>query len=139
MSRTLPKVTMLLAALGLSGASLVAAQTAAIADVQVAPPSVNLNAGQRSSVFATAYDSRGNVVATSRIVWSTTNAAVVRLEVDSTSPEVANLVGMGPGAAVIEARVGNRRGVATVQVSGAAAGGSVAVTTTQSSTVSSTV
>ena len=93
----------------------------AVTTVQVAPPTVTLAVGQRTSVFATAFDATGNVLPNLQIRWTTTNAAVLKVEPDNTSPDVAVLVGVAAGAAIVEARIGNRRGAATVQVGGVAA------------------
>ena len=59
MFRTVPTFSLLLATLQLGAAGRLHAQ---VTDVQVAPPSVLLSVGQRTSVFATAYDSKGGVV-----------------------------------------------------------------------------
>jgi TolB protein len=96
-----------------------AAQT--VAQIEVLPPTVVIAAGQRQGVLATAYDSRGQVVATVRFTWSSTNLAVARVEPDARDPAVATIVGVAPGVATIEARAGGQRGVVQVQVT--AAGG----------------
>src|ERR1051325_10459072 len=67
-----------------------------VAEVQVAPPSVNIRVGERSGLLATAFDRIGNV--------------------DNTG----TVTGVGNGVAIIEARVGARRGQAAVQVTGGA-------------------
>ena len=118
MSRTVPTIAIFMTALLAESPSLARAQGAGVAQVQVAPPSVSLNVGQRTSVFATAYDARNNVVPIQRITWTSSNTAVLSVEPDSTSPEIAVLVGLAAGSATVEARVGTRRGSATVQIAG---------------------
>ena len=137
MFRTVPTIVALLAAISLVTPQNAGAQAGAVTDVQIAPPTVSLAVGQRTSAFATAYNARGEVVATTRITWSTSSPGIVRVEVDSTSPEVVTLIGVAAGAAVVEARVGNRRGLATVQVGGA--GGQVATQGGAGSFTSATV
>jgi len=91
----------------------VAAQN--IAEVQVAPPSVTIKIGERSGLLATAFDRVGNVIPTVRIIWSSNNVAVARVDNNGT------VTGVGGGVAIVEARAGTRKGQAAVQVVGAAA------------------
>jgi uncharacterized protein YjdB len=90
----------------------VAAQN--IAEVQVAPPSVTIKIGERSGLLATAFDRVGNVIPTVRIIWSSNNVAVARVDNNGT------VTGVGGGVAIVEARAGTRKGQAAVQVVGAA-------------------
>ena len=92
---------------------LAAAQN--VAEVQVAPPTVNIRVGERSGLLATAFDRIGNVIPTVRIIWSSNNINVAKVDNSGTVTGVAN------GVAIIEARVGTRRGQAAVQVTGGAA------------------
>src|SRR5713226_4690689 len=103
----------------------VAAQN--IAEVQVAPPSVTIKIGERSGLLATAFDRVGNVIPTVRIIWSSNNVAVARVDNNGTVTAVAG------GVAIIEARVGSRKGQAAVQVVGAPAGSAGAATAGQPS------
>src|SRR5213078_1367587 len=100
----------LIAALACVVPSAAAAQN--VADVQVAPPSVTIRVGERSSLLATAFDRIGNVIPTVRIIWSSNNVGIAKVDNNGTITGVAN------GVALIEARVGARRGQATVQVTG---------------------
>src|SRR5213083_1845306 len=86
-----------------------------IAEVQVAPPSVTIRIGERSGLLATAFDRAGNVIPTVRIIWSSNNVAVARVDNNGT------VTGVGGGVAIVEARAGTRKGQAAVQVVGAAA------------------
>src|SRR6059036_3882207 len=88
-----------------------------IAEVQVAPPSVTIRIGERSGLLATAFDRAGNVIPTVRVIWSSNNVSVARVDNDGT------VTGVGGGVAIVEARVGARKGQAAIQVIGAPAAG----------------
>jgi uncharacterized protein YjdB len=83
-----------------------------VAEVQVAPPSVTLKVGERTGLLATAFDRAGNVIPTVRVIWSSNNVAVAKVDNDGT------VTGVAGGVALIEARVGARKGQAAVQVVG---------------------
>jgi len=100
----------LLTALALSLPPVASAQN--VAEVQVAPPSVNIRVGERTGLLATAFDRIGNVIPTVRIIWSSNNVSIARVDNNGTVTGVAN------GVAIIEARVGPRRGQAAIQVTG---------------------
>src|SRR5204863_7322111 len=102
---------LLLTLLGVPGAA--SAQN--IAEVQVAPPSITIKVGERSGLLATALDRAGNVIPTVRVIWSSNNVAVARVDNNGT------VTGVAGGVAIIEARAGARKGQAAVQVVGAAA------------------
>src|SRR5213080_3306077 len=102
---------LLLTVLGVPGA--VSAQN--IAEVQVAPPSITIKVGERSGLLATAFDRAGNVIPTVRLIWSSNNVAVARVDNNGT------VTGVGGGVAIIEARAGARKGQAAVQLVGAPA------------------
>src|SRR5436309_5256531 len=86
-----------------------------VAEVQVAPPSITIRAGERSGLLATAFDRVGNVIPTVRIIWSSNNVGVARVDNNGTVTGVAN------GVAIVEARVGIRKGQAAIQVTGGSA------------------
>ncbi|PYP56459.1 MAG: hypothetical protein DMD40_10855 [Gemmatimonadetes bacterium] len=86
-----------------------------VSEVQVAPPTVTIRVGERSGLLATAFDRIGNVIPTVRIIWSSNNVNIAKVDNSGTVTGVAN------GVAIIEARVGARRGQAAVQVTGGAA------------------
>jgi len=100
---------LLLTLLGVPGAA--SAQN--IAEVQVAPPSITIKVGERSGLLATAFDRAGNVIPTVRVIWSSNNVAVARVDNNGT------VTGVAGGVAIIEARAGARKGQAAVQVVGA--------------------
>ncbi|MBI4502522.1 MAG: trypsin-like peptidase domain-containing protein [Gemmatimonadetes bacterium] len=93
---------------------------AQVVDVQIAPPTVQLRVGDSSQVFATAYGQGGNVVVGPEIRWNSNDTSVVRVNADPQAPDVATLVAVKSGAAVVEARVGTARGFVTVNVTGPA-------------------
>lgn len=104
------RVALAALALCLPGAAL--AQN--VAEVQVAPPTITIKVGERSGLLATAFDRIGNVIPTVRIIWSSNNLAVAKVDNNGT------VTGVGNGVAIVEARVGTRKGQAAVQVSGGA-------------------
>src|SRR5258706_10036139 len=85
-----------------------------VADVQVAPPTVTIRVGERSGLLATAFDRIGNVIPTVRIIWSSNNVNVAKVDNNGTITGIAN------GVAIIEARGGARRGQTAIQVTGGA-------------------
>src|SRR2546428_2050274 len=87
-----------------------------VSEVQVAPPTVTIRVGERSGLLATAFDRIGNVIPTVRIIWSSNNINVAKVDNSGT------VTGVGNGVAIIEARVGARRGQAAVQVTGGSGG-----------------
>src|SRR5947209_2609291 len=101
------------AALLLALPGVLAAQN--VAEVQVAPPSITLKVGERSGLLATAFDRVGNVIPTVRVFWSSNNIQIARVDNSGT------VTGVGNGVAIIEARVGSRKGTAAVQVVGGTA------------------
>src|SRR5947199_145436 len=88
-----------------------------VSEVQVAPPTVTVKVGERSGLLATAFDRAGNVIPTVRFIWSSNNVSVARGDNDGT------VTGVGGGVAIVEARVGARKGQAAIQVIGAPAAG----------------
>jgi uncharacterized protein YjdB len=101
-----------LAALALTIPGAALAQN--VAEVQVAPPTITIKVGERSGLLATAFDRIGNVIPTVRIIWSSNNLAVAKVDNNGT------VTGVGNGVAIIEARVQQRKGQAAVQVTGGA-------------------
>src|SRR5881396_3284309 len=91
-----------------------------VSEVQVAPPSVTIKVGERSGLLATAFDRVGNVIPTVRFIWSSNNVSVAKVDNDGT------VTGVAGGVAIVEARVGPRRGQAAVQVIGAPSAGTQA-------------
>ena len=51
-----------------------------VAEVQVAPPALTLRVGERSGLLATAFDRAGNVISNVRVLWSSNNVIVARVD-----------------------------------------------------------
>jgi uncharacterized protein YjdB len=96
-----------------------------VAEVQIAPVTVTMAVGERKELLASAYDSRGDNLATTTFLWTSSNPGVVRVEEDPSMPGIAVLIGVAPGLANVEARTGNRSASAAVQVMGAGVVGQV--------------
>src|SRR5712664_3771813 len=111
-NRSLIATLALLAPLPLLAPRVLTAQN--VAEVQVAPPSVTIRVGERTGLLATAFDRIGNVIPTVRLIWSSNNVNIAKVDNNGT------VTGVGNGVAIIEARVGARRGQAAVQVTGGA-------------------
>src|SRR5438105_148211 len=102
----------LIATVALLAPRFLAAQN--VAEVQVAPPSVTIRVGERTGLLATAFDRIGNVIPTIRLIWSSNNMNIAKVDNNGTVTGVSN------GVAIIEARAGARRGQAAIQVVGGA-------------------
>src|SRR5256884_5970544 len=111
-------VRRLLACAALGGPGDARAQ--AVTEVQVAPPSVTIKVGEKNGLLATAFDRVGNVIPTARVIWSSNNVAVAKVDNNGT------VTGMGGGVAILEPGLDARKGTAAVQV----VGGPPAVATT---------
>ncbi|MBI4420721.1 MAG: hypothetical protein HY560_07840, partial [Gemmatimonadetes bacterium] len=85
-----------------------------IASLKVSPERVRLRVGERLSVAVTAYGADGAVVTPPTLGWSSTDTGVVRVESDVAAPDLARLVGVGEGVAVVEVRGGDARGFTVV-------------------------
>ncbi len=88
-----------------------------VAEVDVAPPSLTLAVGERKEVLASAYSGAGDIVSTA-FNWVSRNPEVVRVEEDPSVPGVAFVIGVAPGVASVEVRVGNQSRAVAVQVTG---------------------
>ncbi len=99
------------AALGVPGAAV--AQSAL--EVQVTPETMTLAVGERQPIFAAAYDKRGNLIASARFAFRSSDTTIARV-----SREGA-VQGVAPGLAKIEARLEGRRASVAVLITGAAA------------------
>jgi WD40-like Beta Propeller Repeat len=97
------------------------ASAQAVAELEMLPPTVTLQVGQRQGVVATAYDARGQVLPTVKITFSSTNVQVARVEVDTRQPGVATIIGVAAGVVAVEAQAGGKTSSVQVQVGGAAA------------------
>ncbi len=91
----------LIAALLLAFSTPLAAQ--GVAEVQVTPETMTLGVNQRQTLFAAAYDRRGNLIPAAKFTFWSSDTLIVRVLRDGT------VVGIGPGLAKVEARVQGRR------------------------------
>jgi hypothetical protein len=89
-----------------------AATAQTVAEVQVTPETMTLALNQRQPLFAAAYDRQGNLVATAKFTFWSSDTLIVRVMRDGT------VVGVGPGLAKVEARVQGRRASMAVLVTG---------------------
>jgi large repetitive protein len=93
-----------------------AQKPAAVAEVQVAPAAITIQAGNTQKLIAVAYDDAGNVITTAHYRWSSNNLNVAQVDSTGTVTAVADgsaviraeALGSGPplkhGAAVINVR-----------------------------------
>ncbi|HMA39000.1 MAG TPA: Ig-like domain-containing protein, partial [Gemmatimonadales bacterium] len=68
-------------------------------------------------LLATAYDRVGNVLPAARVTWVSNNPQIAKVD------NAGTVLGVAAGATIVEARSGQRRGQAVVQVTAAAAAG----------------
>ena len=101
-----------LAALGLT--SQLTAQT--VTEVQVTPETMTLGVGQKQALFATAFDARGNLIASAKFTFWSSDTLIAQVKKDGT------VQGVKPGLAKIEARSQGRRASMAVLITGAAPG-----------------
>jgi uncharacterized protein YjdB len=101
-----------LAALAPAQASL--AQT--VAEVQVTPETMTLGVGQKQTLFATAFDQRGNLIPAAKFTFWSSDTLIAQVRKDGT------VVGLKPGLAKIEARVQGRRASMAILITGSASG-----------------
>jgi hypothetical protein len=83
---------------------------------------VTLAVGERRELLATAFDARGDNVATANFVWVSSSPATVRVEADPSMPGIAAVIGVADGLANVEVRVGNKSASTVIQVSGGGGG-----------------
>ncbi len=83
-----------------------------VAEVQVTPETMTLAVNQRQALFAAAYDRQGNLIASAKFTFWSSDTLIVRVMRDGT------VVGVGPGLAKVEARVQRRRASMAVLVTG---------------------
>jgi uncharacterized protein YjdB len=74
-----------------------------VAEVQVTPETMTLGIGQRQTLFATAYDRRGNIIPNASFTFWSSDTLVAKVGKEGT------IVGVTPGLAKVEARVQGRQ------------------------------
>lgn len=96
-----------------------AAQT--IAELQIAPSTAQIEVGTRKGVLVTAYDARGNVVPSTDFGWTSSDPEVVRVKLDPRMPNLAYVVGVAPGVALVSVTAGAAQAFLAVSVTAGAA------------------
>lgn len=97
------------------GALLVSAaplSAQSVTELQVTPETMTLGIGQRQTLFATAYDRQGNLIANASFTFWSSDTLVAKVGKDGA------VVGVAPGLAKIEARVHGRRATTAILVTG---------------------
>lgn len=92
------------------------AQGQTVTEVQVTPETMTLGVGQRQPLFATAFDARGNLMASAKFTFWSSDTMIAQVRKDGT------VVGINPGLAKIEARSQGRRASMAVLITGSAPG-----------------
>jgi Tol biopolymer transport system component len=101
------------AVLGVPPAAL-RAQSAS--EVQVTPETMTLAVGQKQPIFATAFDRQGNLIATAKFTFWSSDTSIAKVTREGT------VQGMAAGLAKVEARTQGRRASLAVLITGASAG-----------------
>jgi uncharacterized protein YjdB len=83
-------------------------------ELQLTPDRVSLEVGKRQAIYAAAYDRQGNIVSSAVIAFSSSDTTVATVSKDG------SVLGVGDGAAEIEARTGTLTAKAPVTVTGGA-------------------
>jgi hypothetical protein len=81
-------------------------------ELQLTPDRLTLEAGRRQALYAAAYDRQGNIVTGASIAFTSSDTLVATVSKDGT------VLGVGAGAAQIEARTGALSARSTVAVTG---------------------
>jgi Tol biopolymer transport system component len=107
----------LLTCLALAALAPVSASVAqTVAEVQVTPETMTLGVGQKQTLFATAFDQRGNLIPAAKFTFWSSDTLVAQVNKDGT------VVGLKPGLAKIEARAQGRRASMAILITGSASG-----------------
>jgi Tol biopolymer transport system component/uncharacterized protein YjdB len=85
-------------------------------EVQVTPETMTLTVGQRQPIFAAAYDRQGNLIASAKFSFRSSDTAIARVSGDGA------VQGIAPGLAKIEARLQGRRASVAVLITGDGSG-----------------
>jgi uncharacterized protein YjdB len=107
----------------LAPVATVVAQTAT--EVQVTPETMTLGVGQHQPIFAAAYDRQGNLIASAKFTFWSSDTGIARVSREGT------VQGVAPGLAKVEARVQGKRASLAVLITGGSPGpsGATAVQT----------
>ena len=85
-----------------------------VAEVQVTPETMTLGVGQKQTLFATAFDPRGNLIQAAKFTFWSSDTLIAQVRKDGT------VVGVKPGLAKIEARSQGRRASMAILITGSA-------------------
>ena len=91
-----------------------ASQAQSISEIQVTPETMTLGVGQKQALFAAAFDARGNLIASAKFTFWSSDTLIARVRKDG------SVVGVTPGLAKIEARSQGRRASMAVLITGSA-------------------
>jgi uncharacterized protein YjdB len=94
--------------------ALLRAQT--VSEVQVTPETMTLAVGQKQPIFATAYDRQGNLIATAKFTFWSSDTSIAKVTREGT------VQGVAAGLAKVEARTAGRRASLAVLITGASGG-----------------
>jgi Tol biopolymer transport system component len=112
----------LLTCLALAALAPVQASVAqTVAEVQVTPETMTLGVGQKQTLFATAFDQRGNLIPAAKFTFWSSDTLIAQVRKDGT------VVGLKPGLAKIEARCQGRRASMAILITGSASSDNRAV------------
>jgi hypothetical protein len=100
-------------------ARVVSAQSQTVSEIQVTPETMTLGIGQKQALFAAAFDGRGNLIASAKFTFWSSDTMIARVRKDGT------VLGIAPGLAKIEARAQGRRASMAVLITGSAPGDSM--------------
>ena len=92
-------------------------------EVQVTPETMTLAVGERQPIFAAAYDRQGNLIASAKFAFRSSDTSIARVSGDGA------VQGMAPGLAKIEARLQGRRASVAVLITGGGSGQTAAAGT----------
>jgi uncharacterized protein YjdB len=96
------------------------ARAQSVSEIQITPETMTLGVGQKQALFATAFDTRGNLIASAKFTFWSSDTMVARVRKDGT------VLGIMPGLAKIEARAHGKRASMAVLITGSAPGDSAA-------------
>ena len=97
----------------------VSAQSQTVSEIQVTPETMTLGVGQKQALFAAAFDGRGNLIASAKFTFWSSDTMIARIRKDGT------VLGIAPGLAKIEARAQGKRASMAVLITGTAPGDSI--------------
>ena len=100
-------------------ARAVSAQSQTVSEIQVTPETMTLGVGQKQALFAAAFDGRGNLIASTKFTFWSSDTMIARVRKDGT------VLGITPGLAKIEARSQGKRASMAVLITGTAPGDSI--------------